>query len=101
MFPFATGVDVTTWRAVTFHSGMPYIFVRYAIKQGRGGLSQTTVFWRYEDVVGFCRKTNNDKKRKVLDIFMLLPPPHEDSKGWTFVPVEEILVRKFEGDPEP
>jgi len=100
MFPFATGVGVTTWRAVTVHSGMPYIFVHYAIKQGRGGLSQTTIFWRYEDVLGFCRGINSDKKRKVLSVFMLVPPPHEHSQGWTFIPVAEILVRKFEGDEE-
>lgn len=100
MFPFTSGAGVATWRAVTLHLGTPYIFIHYAIKQGRDWLSQTTICWRYEDVLGFCRGINNDKKRKVLSVFMLVPPPHEHSHGWTFVPIEEILVRKLEGDEE-
>jgi len=100
MFPFTSGAGVATWRAVTLHLGTPYIFIHYAIKQGRDWLSQTTICWRYEDVLGVCRGINNDKKRKILSVFMLVPPSHEHSCRWTFVPIEEILVRKLEGDED-
>lgn len=92
LFPFSTGKGVTTWRAVTLHLGTPYVFVNYAIRQGRAWLSQTTIFWRHEDVLRFCKETNKDKKRKVLDVFLLAPAAHELTHKWSFVPIREIRV---------
>ena len=91
-FPFAAGTGVTTWRAATLHLGTPYVFVQYAIKQGRDWLVQTTIFWRHEDVIDFCRATNKEKKRKLSDIFMLVPATYELDHKWTYVPIRKIYV---------
>ena len=100
LFPFSTGSGVTTWRAVTLHLGTPYTFVNYAIRQGRAWLSQTTIFWRHEDVLNFCRATNKDKKRKIIDVFMLAPTTHELSHKWSFVSIREILIWEDEEEDE-
>lgn len=98
-FPFSAGPGVSTWRVVTLHLGVVYVFVNYAIRQGRGWLSQTSVFWRHEDVLAFCRQANKDKKRKLLDIFMLVPATQETAHKWSFVPIRDVFVR-YDDDAE-
>lgn len=95
-YPFSSGVDVQTWRAVTLHFGMPYVFVNYALKQQRAWMSQTTIFWRHEDVLSFCQQVNRDKKRKLLDVFMLLPTAQDTAHQWCVVPIKEIYVSRIE-----
>lgn len=95
-FPFAAGPGVSTWRAVTLHVGLPYVFVNYAFKQGRGWLSQTTIFWRHEDVLDFCKQINKDKRRKILDMFILTPATQEIAHKWAFVRVGEVFAGKYD-----
>jgi hypothetical protein len=95
-YPFSSGADVQTWRAVTLHFGMPYVFVNYALKQGSAWMSQTTIFWRHEDVLAFCRQVNRDKKRKLLDVFMLLPAAQDIAHRWCVVPIKEMYVSRIE-----
>ena len=95
-YPFSSGVDVQTWRAVTLHFGLPYVFVNYALKQGGAWMSQTTIFWRHEDVLSFCQQVNRDKKRKLIDIFMLLPTAQDTAHQWCVVPIKEIYVSRIE-----
>lgn len=95
-YPFSSGADVQTWRAVTLHFGMPYVFVNYALKQSRAWMSQTTIFWRHEDVLAFCEQVNRDKKRKLLDVFMLLPTAQDTAHQWCVVPIKEIYVSRIE-----
>jgi hypothetical protein len=87
---------VQTWRAVTLHFGMPYIFVNYALKQAGAWMSQTTIFWRHEDVLAFCQQVNKDKKRKLLDVFMLLPAERNLTHQWCVVPIKEIYVNRID-----
>lgn len=93
-FPFAAGPGVSTWRVVTLHLGIMYVFVSYAIKQGRGWLSQTSIFWRHEDVLAFCKQVNKDKRRKLLDVYLLVPTPQDAAHRWSFVPIGEVFVRQ-------
>jgi hypothetical protein len=95
-YPFSSSADVQTWRAVTLHFGLSYVFVNYEIKQGRVWLSQTTIFWRHEDVLVFCQQVNKDKKRKLLDVFMLLPAADDLAHQWYVVPIKEIYVSRIE-----
>lgn len=95
MFPFATGEGTCTWRAVTMHVGIPYIFISYSIKEGRQWISQTTAFWRHEDVLGFCRQVNKDKKQKILDVFMLVPASQEAAHKLAFLRIREIFVGRL------
>jgi hypothetical protein len=100
-YPFSSGVGVQTWRAVTLHFGLPYVFVNYALKQGRAWMSQTTIFWRHEDVLAFCHQVNRDKERKLLDVFMLLPAAQDIAHQWCVVPIKEIYVSRIEdGDTD-
>lgn len=59
-------------------------------------MSQTTIFWRHEDVLSFCQQVNRDKKRKLLDIFMLLPTAQDTAHQWCVVPIKEIYVSRIE-----
>ena len=59
-------------------------------------MSQTTVFWRHEDVLAFCQQVNRDKKRKLLDVFMLLPTGQDLAHQWSFTPIKEIYVSQLE-----
>lgn len=93
-FPFAAGEGVQTWRTVTLHVGVTYVFVSYSLKHGRGWLPQTTVFWRHEDVLEFCKSANLDKKRKLVEVFLLMPNLQESPHNWSFLPIQEILVRQ-------
>lgn len=95
-YPFSSGAGVQTWRAVTLHFGMPYVFVNYALKQGRAWMSQTTIFWRHEDVLAFCQQVNKDKKRKLLEVFMLLPAAQDLAHQWCVTPIKEIYVSQIE-----
>jgi hypothetical protein len=95
-YPFSSGVGVQTWRAITLHFGLPYVFVNYALKQGRAWMSQTTIFWRHEDVLAFCQQVNRDKERKFLDVFMLLPTAQDIAHQWCVVPIKEIYVSRIE-----
>lgn len=95
-YPFSSGADVQTWRAVTLHFGISYVFVNYAVKQGRASMSQTTIFWRHEDVLTFCQQVNKDKKRKLLEVFMLLPAEQNLAHQWCVVRIKEIYVSHME-----
>ncbi|KQY00336.1 hypothetical protein ASD28_13575 [Massilia sp. Root133] len=64
-------------------------------------LSQTTIFWRHEDVLGFCKATKKDKKRKLLDVFMLVPAVDELAHKWSVASIREIFVGKYEEDDFP
>ena len=59
-------------------------------------MSQTTIFWRHEDVLTFCQQVNKDKKRKLLDVFMLLPAEQDFAHQWCVVPIKEIYVSQIE-----
>jgi|GEM_PF-5444816 len=95
-YPFSSGTGVQTWRAVTLHFGMSYVFINYAIKQGGAWMSQTTIFWRHEDVLAFCLQINKDKKRKLVDVFMLVPAEQDLAHQWCVVPIKEIYVSQIE-----
>lgn len=95
-YPFSSGTGVQTWRAVTLHCGLSYVFVNYELRQGRARMSQTTIFWRHEDVLEFCQQVNKDKKRKLLDVFMLLPAAQDLAHQWCVVPIKEIYVSQIE-----
>lgn len=97
-YPFSAGADVQTWRAVTLHFGMSYVFVNYALKQSGAWMAQTTIFWRHEDVLAFCQQVNKDKKRKLLDVFMLLPAEQDLAHKWCVVPIKEIYVSRLDDD---
>lgn len=93
-FPFAAGPGVQTWRTVTLHVGVTYVFVSYSIRHGRGWLPQTTVFWRHEDVLDFCKSVNKDRKRRLVEVFVLIPNHQESPHAWSFVPIKEILAKQ-------
>lgn len=93
-FPFAAGPSVQTWRTVTLHVGVMYVFVSYSLKHGRGWLPQTTVFWRHEDVLKFCIAANKDKKRNLIEVFLLIPNLQESPHQWSFLPIQEILTKQ-------
>jgi hypothetical protein len=95
-YPFSSGAGVQTWRAVTLHFGISYIFVNYGVRQGRAWMSQTTIFWRHEDVLAFCLQVNKDKKRKLIDVFMLLPAEQDLAHQLCVVPIKEIYVSRIE-----
>jgi hypothetical protein len=95
-FPFSLAEGVQTWRAVTLHVGIPYVFINYALKHGSVWMSQTTMFWRHEDVLAFCHQVNKNKKKKLLDVLMLLPAAQDLAVQWTAVPIKEIYVRPIE-----
>lgn len=59
-------------------------------------MSQTTIFWRHEDVLEFCQQVNKDKKRQLLDVFMLLPDEEDLAHQWCVVPIKEIYVSQIE-----
>jgi len=59
-------------------------------------MSQTTIFWRHEDLLEFCQQVNKDKKRKLLDVFMLLPAAQDLAHQWCVVPIKEIYVGQIE-----
>ena len=95
-YPFSSGTGVQTWRAVTLHFGLPYVFVNYGLKQGRAWMSQTTIFWRHEDVLTFCQQVSKDKKRKFLEVLMLIPSAQDLAHQWRVVPIKEIYVSQIE-----
>lgn len=95
-YPFSSREGVQTWRAVTLHFGMPYVFVNYALRHDRAWMSQTTIFWRHEDVLAFCQQVNKDKKRKLLDVFMLLPTEQDREHQWCVMPIKEIYMSQIE-----
>lgn len=95
-YPFSSGAGVQTWRAVTLHFGLSYVFVNYGLKQGRAWMSQTTIFWRHEDVLAFCQQVNKDKKRKLLDVLLLMPSAKDLAHQWCVVQVKEIYVTEIE-----
>lgn len=95
-FPFAAGSGVKTWRAVTCHFGITYMFVSYAFRTSGGWLPQTTIFWRHEDILAFCQQVNEDKKRKLLSVFMLVPAEPASGHQWLTVSIKEIYVMQLE-----
>jgi len=99
-FPFAAGAGVQTWRAVTCHFGITYVFVSYAFRVSGGWLPQTTIFWRHEDVLAFCQQVNNDKKRKLLSILMLVPADPTSGLQWQTMSIKEIYVTQLEEDAD-
>jgi len=59
-------------------------------------MSQTTIFWRHEDVLAFCKQVNKDRKRKLLDVFMFLPSAQDTAHQWAVVPIKEIYINRIE-----
>jgi hypothetical protein len=74
------------------------VFVSYAFRTSGGWLPQTTIFWRHEDVLAFCQQVSKDKKRKLVDIFLLVPAEPESGHQWQTVSIKEIYVSKLEED---
>lgn len=97
-FPFASGSAVHTWRAVTCHFGVTYVFVSYAFRTSGGWLPQTTMFWRHEDVLAFCQQVNKDKKRKLSEVFLLVPAEPASGHQWQTVSIKEIYLSQLEED---
>jgi hypothetical protein len=80
---------------VTLHLDMPYVFLTYAIKDGREWISQTSIFWRHEDVLDFCKEIKNDKSRKLLSVFLLRPAGPGMDTSWAWSPVKEVFAGKY------
>lgn len=100
-FPFAAGPGVSTWRTVTLHVGVMYVFMSYAIRHGRDWLPQTSIFWKHNDALLFCKQANKDKKRKLLEISLLVPTHDGAHVRWTFVSISEVFLKKDDqGDNE-
>lgn len=97
-YPFAAGPGVHTWRAVTCHFGVTYVFVSYAFRTNGGWLPQTTMFWRHEDVLALCQQVNKDKKRKLLEIFMLAPAEATSGQQWRSLAIKEIYVTQLDNE---
>lgn len=95
-FPSHIGSGVTAWRVVTLDFKIPYIFISYAFKEDRSWLSQTSIFWQHKDVIDFCKDVKSDKSRKILDIFLLLPPMKKSAVSWSLAVVKEIFTGKYE-----
>lgn len=95
-FPFLTESGVTAWRAVTLDLRRTYVFISYALKEGRSWLSQTSIFWRPEDVLDFCKGMKGAKSRKILDIFILSSSHQKGSGSWNWEPVKEIFSGEYE-----
>lgn len=71
--PYLAEPGAIFWRDVTLTVAMPYILVSYEISNGGGWLPRTSLFWRDDDVVSFCRDVIIDQSRKIVDILLLLP----------------------------
>jgi len=56
------------------------------------------MFWRHEDVLALCQQVKKDKKRKLLDVFMLAPAEPASGQQWQVVPIKEIYVSQLEKD---
>lgn len=56
------------------------------------------MFWRHEDVLAFCQQVNKDKKRKLSDVFLLVPAEPASGHQWQSVSIKEIYVSQLEVD---
>lgn len=97
-FSFLAAPGATNWRVVTLDLRVPYVFISYAIKEGRSWLSQTSIFWRHEDVLDFCKEVSGDKSRKILNISLLRPEGQGAARtgNWEWAIVKEIFSGQFE-----
>lgn len=95
-FPFMVDSKVTAWRAVGLDLGIPYIFINYAFKEGRGWLFQASILWRQEDVLRFCQDVKADRSRKIVDVSLLLPGFDGKVRNWRWAPIKEIWARRLE-----
>lgn len=88
-----------TWSTVTLDPVTLYVFINHATKDGRNWLYQTSILWKHDDVLNFCRDFKNEKSRKIVDIW-LLEPFFEGSirtRRWTTV----LEIKKYVEEPYP
>lgn len=96
-FPYLNGAGITAWRVVTLDVRVHYVLISYALKEGRSWQSQTSLLWRQEDVLTFCRDMRGDKSRKMLNVSLLSPLDKNASGGWGLTPIREVFAANYEG----
>jgi len=93
---FSIGPGFSTWRTATLTLGMPYVFINYGLKDGRGWSYQTSILWDNNDVLDFCRNLSKNKLAKIVDISVLEPFRRDKKQSWRWSKVTE--VRSFQND---
>lgn len=87
-FGYDDGDGVKMWHVVSLELPAPYFFVAHAVKEGKGWLYETCLFWRKADVLNFCRDVGQDAERKILQVSMLFPT--DGVECWRMEDLKEI-----------
>lgn len=93
---FSMEPGFSTWRTATLTFGMHYVFVNYALKDGRSWIYQTSILWDSRDVLDFCQRFKHNKSAKLVEISLLEPFRSSKKKKWRWTKIRE--VRSYEED---
>jgi hypothetical protein len=92
--PYVWASGTQAWRAVTLELMIPYILVTVQYHEADYWESETSIFWRDEDVLAVCREAKSTNSRsKVRRIALLLPPSSRSRGTWRVRAVREVWSR--------
>lgn len=89
--PYVWEANTQVWRAVTLELMTPYILVTVQYRETGYWQSETSIFWRDEDVLALCREARSaNSQSKVKRIALLLPPSSRSRATWRIRAVREV-----------
>jgi hypothetical protein len=92
--PYVWASNTQAWRTVTLELMIPYILVTVQYRETDYWQSETSIFWRDEDVLALCREARaTNSQSKVKRIALLLPPSSRRRATWRVRAVWEIWSR--------
>lgn len=56
--------------------------------------SQTSVLWREDDILDFCREIRGDNLREITSCSLLMPFDGNGSNEWRWIPIKELWGRR-------
>jgi len=89
--PYVWEANTQAWLAITLELMTPYILITVQHREADYWQSETSIFWRDEDVVALCREARSaSSQMKVKRIALLLPPSSRSRATWRIRAVREV-----------
>jgi hypothetical protein len=84
------GEGLQMWRAVTLELNIPYFLVRFATREERIWVGQTSLLWRLDDLLDFCSVAAASPDQRILEVGHLSPPNKNRKGEWKMEKISEI-----------
>lgn len=90
--PYLLDKGEMLWEMVQMELSKIYVFISYALEEEGVWISENAMLWQLPSVLSFCCGIQENPRKQLKQVSVLIPPHITESKQWEMTALEEIWL---------